>query len=223
MRTTLFVPTINEIIGMREIMPKINRDWVDEILVVDGNSTDGTFEYAQKMGYQVIQQKRKSLTGAYLDAVEAAAGDVLIAFSPDGNSVPEVIPQLVSKMKEGYDMVIASRYLPGAKSEDDDPITAFGNWMFTKMINVAFGAHYTDALIMYRAFKKELVALCSFDLSTLMGGIEPQMSILCAKRKMKVTEIPGDEPKRIGGIRKMNPLRNGIGISMLIVKERLMP
>ncbi len=219
MKTTLFIPTINEIIGMKEIMPKIKREWVDEILVVDGNSTDGTFEYAKANGYKVIRQKSKGLAGAYLDAAQVAAGDVFIAFSPDGNSVPEVIPQLVSKMKEGYDMVIASRYCGGAKSEDDDLVTTFGNWMLTKMINVAFGAHYTDSLIMYRAFKKELITMCSFNLATVMGGIEPQMSILCAKKKLKICEIPGDEPKRIGGVRKMNPLRNGSGILMLIVQE----
>jgi hypothetical protein len=61
-------------------------------------------------------------------------GDVVITFSPDGNSIAELIPELVNKMKEGYDMVIVSRYLNEAKSEDDDIITAFGNWLFTKTV-----------------------------------------------------------------------------------------
>lgn len=48
-------------------------------------------------------------------------------------------------MKEDYDMVIVSRYLDGAKSEDDDVITAFGNWLFTKTVNFLRGGHYTFA------------------------------------------------------------------------------
>ena len=55
-------------------------------------------------------------------------------FSPDGNSIPELIPNLISKMKEDHDMVIVSRYLDDAKSDDDDIITRFGNWLFTKTI-----------------------------------------------------------------------------------------
>ena len=56
-------------------------------------------------------------------------------------------------MKEGYDMVIASRYLDGAKSYDDTLLTGFGNWLFTKSINFFHGSKYTDAMVMFRAYK----------------------------------------------------------------------
>jgi hypothetical protein len=120
-------------------------------------------------------------------------------------------------MKEGYDMVIGSRYLNGAKSEDDDSVTAFGNWMFTAMINVCFGARYTDSLVMLRAFKRDIVNKLHIDVPR--AGMEPILSIRCAKEKLKVTEIPASEPKRIGGIRKMNPLLNGMDILRLIFAE----
>ena len=138
-------------------MPQIKREWVDEIIFVDCNSTDGTPEWLQAHGYRVITQKSRGLALAYWECFDAMSGDVIIVFTPDGNSMPETIPALVAKMKEGYDLVIASRYLGDAKSEDDDLITGFGNWMFTRMMNLLYGTRYTDVLVSYRAFKISLV------------------------------------------------------------------
>ncbi len=221
MKTTLLVPTLNEIEGMRIIMPRVRKEWVDEILVIDGGSTDDTVKYALEQGYRVLHQKSKGITLAYREAVPQAIGEIIIAFSPDGNSLPERIPELVRTMEKGYDMVIVSRYLNGAKSEDDDPVTALGNWMFTRAINLLFGGHYTDTLVMFRAFRKEIATSIPTDVPR--AGLEPLLSIRCAKYKMKVTEISGDEPKRIGGMRKMHPILNGLDIIKLMVRERLAP
>lgn len=221
MKVTLFVPTLNEIDGMRAMMPRVKKEWFDEILLLDAHSTDGTVEYAKSLGYRIVMQKSKGITNAYREALEVAEGDIVVAFSPDGNSLPEAIPTLIQKMKEGYDMVIASRYLPGAGSEDDDPVTAFGNWMFTLLINICFGGHYTDSLVMLRAFRKDIVQKLHIDVPR--AGMEPILSIRCAKQKLKITEIPAKEPKRIGGIRKMNPLLNGLDILRLIFAELVHP
>ncbi|MDA2925944.1 glycosyltransferase family 2 protein [Acidobacteria bacterium AH-259-G07] len=210
---------MNEIEGMKKIMPRIKKHWVDEILIIDGGSTDGTFEYAKSNpDYITVKQQSEGLTDSYWEALKVATGDIIITFSPDGNSVPERIPELISKMKEGYDMVVVSRYREAAKSEDDDMVTAFGNWMFTKMINILFGGHYTDTLVMFRAWKRDVLALCS-KIDAKRAGLEPHLSIQCAKRKLRVGEIAGDEPKRIGGVRKMSPLKNGWGVLVLIFKE----
>lgn len=198
MKVTLLIPTRNEIDGVKQIMPRIQRDWVDEILFVDANSTDGTLEYIKENGYKFIIQKKPGVLAAWWEGFEASAGDAIILFSPDGNSVPEVIPPLIEKMKEGYDMVIASRYKEGAKSYDDSRITAFGNRLFTGLINLLFGGKYTDALGMYKIFKKEL--LMKLDLDKNKNDIfEIILAIRAAKQKLKVAEIPGDEPMRVGG------------------------
>ncbi|HVZ12544.1 MAG TPA: glycosyltransferase family 2 protein [Patescibacteria group bacterium] len=216
-KITLFVPVLNEIEGMKAIMPRVKKEWVDEILVLDGGSTDGSLEYAKSKGYRVIKQKSKGITNASLEGTRAAKYDYIISFSPDGNSVPEAIPALVKKINEGYDMVIGSRYLKGATSEDDDRITAFGNFMFTQLINICFGGKYTDTLVMFRAYKKDIVRESQIDIPR--AGLEPLLSIRCAKKKLKVTEIPASEPRRIGGVRKMSPLFNGLAIFRLIFTE----
>lgn len=53
MKTTLLVMTLNEIIGMKAIMPEIDRSWCDQIIIVDGGSSDGTVEWARQNGYEV--------------------------------------------------------------------------------------------------------------------------------------------------------------------------
>jgi len=213
MTSTLLIPVLNEVEGMRVIMPKIQRDWVDQILFVDGGSTDGTVEYCKENGYNVIAQKNPGIRQAYIEALPLVRGDIVITFSPDGNSVPELLPDLIAKMKEGYDMVIVSRYLENARSADDDLLTGFGNWFFTKTVNLLHGGSYTDAMVIYRAYRTQLIRDLELDqdrwyrtpeviLRTLIGW-EPLLSARAARRGLRVGEIPGDEPVRIGGERKL--------------------
>ena len=230
MKTTLFVLTYNEIEGMKAIMPRIKKEWVDEIIIVDGGSTDGTLEYAKEQGYVTYVQKKKGIRHAYIEGIPLVKTDYIISFSPDGNSVPEAIPNLIKKIEEGNDMVIASRYLEHAKSHDDDFVTRFGNWLFTKLINVFHGSNYTDALVIYRIYKKSLFYELKMDTEESYNmekwffttmGIEPLLSIRCAKYKKKYTEIPEDEPKRIGGERKLQVIRWGAAYLIQIIKERI--
>ena len=229
MKVTLLIPTLNEIKGMKAIMPKIKSEWYDQLLIVDGQSKDGTIEYARQMGWPLVIQKKKGLRNAYMEALPYITGDVILYFSPDGNSIAELIPAAIDKMKEGYDMVIVSRYAKGAKSEDDDPITGFGNWLFTFLINLFHGGHYTDAMVMFRAHKKNLIYDLDLDKDSSYEkeerlfkthiSWEPLLSIRAAKRKLKVTDIPGDEPARIGGERKLQVLRWGAAYLFEILRE----
>jgi glycosyltransferase involved in cell wall biosynthesis len=230
MKVTLFVLTHNEIVGMKAIMPRIKKEWVDEIFVADVGSTDETLEYAKKQGYVTYVQKKKGIRHAYIEGFPLVKSDDIITFSPDGNSVPEAIPYLIEKIKEGYDMVIASRYLDHAKSHDDDFITRFGNWLFTKLINLFHKGTYTDAMVIYRIYRKSLFYELkldteeSYDMEKLfftIMGIEPLLSIRCAKYKKKYTEIPEDEPKRIGGERKLQIIRWGAAYLTQIIKEKI--
>jgi glycosyltransferase involved in cell wall biosynthesis len=226
----LVVPTLNEIAGMRVIMPRVSKEWFDQILVVDGGSTDGTLEYATENGYSVVRQKRRGMRNAYLDMLPHATGDVLITFSPDGNSIPELLPNLVSEMRKGYDMVIVSRYLGRARSHDDTRFTGFANMVFTRAIDAFFRARYTDAMVIFRAYRRELIHVLELDsdlayrLPEKVAGIqiswEMVMSIRCAKLKLKVGEIPGDEPPRIDGVKKVH-FRWGFGYVFQVLQELL--
>jgi glycosyltransferase involved in cell wall biosynthesis len=216
MKTTLLIPTLNEIDGMRKIMPRIKKRWVDEIIIVDGGSTDGTVEYSKKNNYFVFAPKVKGIVGQLNEAFKIAKGEIIILFSPDGNSIPENIPPLVKKMEEGYDMVIVSRRTEGAKSYDDDFFTRIGNFLFTKLVNLFFKAKYTDVLVIFRAFRKDIIKKINIDVKE---DIDLQLSIKCAKKKLRVADIPGDEPKRIGGKRKISIPKTGFELMIALFKE----
>jgi glycosyltransferase involved in cell wall biosynthesis len=219
MKKTLLIPTLNEIEGMKTIMPRVKDHWCEQVIVLDGGSTDGTVEWAEEHGYFVYIQQKKGFRHAYNEVLPYVKGDVIITFSPDGNCIPELIPQLIGKMEEGYDMVIVSRYLDGAGSADDDIITAFGNWLFTRTVNFLHAANYTDAMGIFRAYRKQIIydlelekdegyALAETLFRTKISW-EPLLSVRAAKRGLKIAEIPGDEPPRIGGKRKLKVLKWG--------------
>jgi glycosyltransferase involved in cell wall biosynthesis len=219
MKVALIAPTINEIAGLREIFPRLPKDVLDEIIVVDLNSTDGTVEYCKEHGYRVHHQQSRGYGAGILEALRETSADIIIEFPPDGSSLPEKIPDLLAKINEGYDVVVASRYRDGAKSYDDDMVTRLGNWLFTTMINVLFGAHYTDTLVGFRAYRHS--AHNRLALSTRGLSWTAQQSIQYAKAGLKVAEIGVDEPARIGGVRKMRPLKTGLEVLWVIVREFL--
>ncbi|MFH1153442.1 MAG: glycosyltransferase family 2 protein [Pseudomonadota bacterium] len=229
MKATLLVMTLNEIDGMKAVMPRIDKNWCQQIIVVDGGSTDGTVEWAIENGYRIYVQKQQGIRNAYMEIWPEVTGDIVITFSPDGNSIPELIPALIAEMAKGFDMVIVSRYLGNAKSYDDDLLTAFGNWLFTKTVNLLHGGRYTDAMVIYRAYRKQVVYELGLDrddayrlperLFRTKVSWEPLLSVRALKADLKLAEIPGDEPLRIGGERKLQVFRWGAAFYLQFIME----
>lgn len=232
MNVTLLMPVLNERESMEVVMPQIDRSWVHQILIADGGSTDGTIEYCQEHGYEHFVQKKPGIRQAYNEALPLITGDAVITFSPDGNCIPKDIPPLIKKFEEGgYDMVIASRYFDGAKSEDDDLITTFGNWIFTSTCNLLFRANYTDAMVIYRIYWKQMIYDLELDKDKWYSTFEklyftrlswePMLSARAAKRKYKIGEILGFEPARIAGVRKLQIIRWGLGYYSQFIRDWL--
>lgn len=214
----MIIPTKDEVIGIRSVLPSVKKEWANEWIIIDGDSKDGTVEEAEKLGFKIIQQKGKGLADAYREGVCIANSENVLFFSPDGNCEPENIVRLIQKMEEGqYDIVQISRNNYGGSSDDDTTITSFGNKMFTFLVNVFFGGHFTDALYGFKIIKKKFFEELNLDGQSLT--LEQQICIKACKLRLKICEIGGREPKRIGGEAKMKPLFTGYMLSKQIIKE----
>ncbi|MBV8731281.1 MAG: glycosyltransferase [Acidobacteriia bacterium] len=229
MTTTLLALTLNEIDGVKTILPQVDNTWFDQVLILDGGSNDGTIEWCREHGYEVYVQKKRGIRFAYLEALPLLKGDVILTISPDGNCPVAAIPSILDKMRHGFDLVIGSRYLDSAKSEDDDVVTGFGNWLFTRTVNLLHGGRYTDAMVIYRAFRRELIHELDLDKEEsyllperLFGTViswEPLMSVRAAKKRKRIGEVAVGEPPRIGGERKLQIWRWGAAYYFQFFRE----
>jgi len=217
MTVTLIAPTWNEIEAVRVVLPQIQREWVDEIIIVDGGSTDGTVEFCRDHGFRVHMQKGRGYGAALREAIAVSKGDYVIEFQPDGNSLPSMIPAMITKIEEGYDLVVGSRYVAGAKSYDDDRLTKVGNRIFTWLVNLLFRARYTDVLIGFRIFRRDAFETLAIDTNGLSWAI--LLPIRFARKGLRIAEIAADEPARIGGVRKMRPFKHGFEFLMIMLRE----
>ncbi len=187
--------------------------------------------WCKEKGYTVFRQKKRGGWDAYKELYQSGLikGNMVITMSPDGNCLPEAIPQLIDKMMyEGYDMVVASRYKDGAKSYDDSKLSGIVNRTLTEGINALCRTNYTDALGIFRAYKKELPHEFGLDkepnwylrqlmkMTTLVSW-EIALSMRCGKAKKRIGEVAADEPLRIDDNRSPRALhkRLGHGFSML--------
>ncbi len=84
--TTLLLPTLDEIEAVRVIVPQLRRDWVDEIIVVDGGSTDGTVEYLRAAGLRVHRQTVRGYGEGLLEAMRWPRG------TSSSSSIPTETP-----------------------------------------------------------------------------------------------------------------------------------
>ena len=137
MKISVIVPTYNEAENIKKLIPMIDsvlKDYDYEIIVVDDNSPDGTAEVAKKLAEQypvkvLIREKKKGLASAILYGFMNANGDVLGVIDADLQHPPELLGEMAKKIEDGYDIVIASRYVKGGGTEG----WSFHRWLISKV------------------------------------------------------------------------------------------
>ena len=166
MKVSVIFPTRNEEGCIGRVLREVPRQVVDEIIVIDGRSTDHTAEEAKaelRPTDKFVIQKGKGYGGAFREAFDIATGDVIIMMDADGSHDPKDIPAIVDKVERGYEYVMASRYAPGGRSDDDTFIRWFGNRFFTWLTNAVHSTRVTDSLYLYTAITRAEKGLVLLD------------------------------------------------------------
>lgn len=219
-KITVQIPTLNEEKCLEYAIKDIPRDIVDEILIIDGHSTDRTKEIAERMGCNfLLQPKKRGYGDAMKFGFKNATGDVIIDIDADGSYEPKDILRLLDKMQEGnYDMVLGSRYCSGARSDDDTFIRKSGNKIFTFLTNLLFGSHFTDSLFLFMAVKKD--KLLQLDLKSDDFALCIEIIVKAHQAGFKIAEIPCVERPRFADESRVNAFTDGLKIIWQMFKWR---
>ncbi|HEX9925196.1 MAG TPA: glycosyltransferase family 2 protein [Anaerolineae bacterium] len=203
MSRTLVILTLNEIDGVQALLPALPREEADEVLAVDGGSTDGTREFLQAQGIPIYGQDKRGRGEAFRVGVANSTGEHIVFFSPDGNEDPADIPKLFELLEAGADMAIASRFLPGAQNEEDDevlPLRKWANQGFTILANLIWNRGrpwISDTINGFRGIRRQ--AFERLAPKSLGYTIEYELTIGAMREGMQIVEKPTCEEKRIGG------------------------
>jgi glycosyltransferase involved in cell wall biosynthesis len=217
-KISIVIPTLNEGPNIKHVFSNIP-EFVDEIVVVDGNSTDGTREEIKKYreDARIIIEHRRGKGQALITGFENASGDIVVIMDADGSHDTKELPMLLEPVLDGYDVSHGSRLIPGGGSDDFTPFRRLGNKVFVSLVNYMYGSEYSDLCYGYRAFKKEAIEKMT---CTSKGfEIETEQSIRVTKAGLKVKEIPSFEARRMHGNSNLNTFRDGWKILDVIVKE----
>jgi glycosyltransferase involved in cell wall biosynthesis len=223
MTRTLIILTLNEIDGVRALIPALPPDLADETLAVDGGSTDGTRDFLLAHGIPVYEQTRRGRGEAFRVGAANSTGDHLVFFSPDGNEDPADIPRLFAALETGADIAIASRFLPGSRNEEDDvawPLRKWVNQAFTLLANLIWNRGrpwVSDTINGFRGIRRQ--AFDRLKLTSLGYTIEYEMTIGAMRSKMKIVEIPTLEGQRIGGQTKGASWPTGVNFLRFFLAE----
>lgn len=222
MKKSLILLTLNEVHGTRKILPTIKDDLADEIIVVDGGSTDGTVELFNERGFKVVSQEKRGRGEAFRVGVANTSGDLLIFFSPDGNEDVADIPKVFIELVRGADMVIASRFLPESRNEEDESVLPLRKWVnqvFSFLANKFWnkGPYVTDTINGFRGLTGQTWNRLAPQSTTFT--IEYELSIRAMKRGLKITEFPTAEGNRVGGESKVPSFRAGLIFLRLLWRE----
>jgi glycosyltransferase involved in cell wall biosynthesis len=231
-KIALVLTTLNEIEGMKVIFPQIDLKLFSQVLVLDGNSSDGTIEYCRSKNLDILIQSKRGFRNGMYEMCNVLAEenlDYIVTFSPDGNCDPATLEKFTASCDGNSELIIGSRYKDGATSDDDDFLTAAGNLFFTKLTNILFRTRLTDVFSIYRGFKPELIKkLCLEDEKSFAPiekvfrtriGWEPLMTFRAARMNVRIREVSVGEPARIGGQRKLQIFRWGGAFLCQLLRE----
>jgi glycosyltransferase involved in cell wall biosynthesis len=217
---SVVIPTLNEEANLPHVFARMPA-CVDELVIVDGHSTDDTVEVARALrpDARILLQSGKGKSNALACGFAAARGDIIVMIDADGSPDPAEIPDFVRPLLDGADFATGSRFMEGAGSVDITPLRGLGHRALCGMVNLLFGTRYTDISYNYNAFWR----YCLVHMHATLTGedeIEALMSVRVARAGFRVAEVPSMELERLYGEPTLSNWRYARWVFAAIVKER---
>ncbi|HEY0757049.1 MAG TPA: glycosyltransferase family 2 protein [Ktedonobacteraceae bacterium] len=217
---SVIIPTRNEAPNLRYVIPHLP-DFVNEVVLVDGHSTDSTIAEARRLrpDVRIIEQTGKGKGDAIKAGLACATGDIIVLLDADGSADPLEIPHFVNILLAGNDFAKGSRFLKGGGSHDITWLRRTGNYGLIWLVNILFNAHFTDLCYGYNVFWKHCTGLLAIDSDGF--EIETLINIRMHTAGLRIAEVPSVEYRRIHGASNLNAVKDGWRILKLIIQERV--
>ena len=203
-KISVIIPTLNEEKTLPEIIEGVKAH-ADEILVVDGHSSDSTRKVAQEMGIKVILDNKKGKGEALRHAIQFVNGDIIVFIDADGSHDPRDIPRLLEPiLNDGADHVSGSRLMGGSSELHggfDECFRLMGSSLITACINWKFKVKLSESQNGFRAIKTDVIK--RLGLRENITTIEQEMIIKTLKKGFRMAEVPTHEHKRKMGYSKI--------------------
>ncbi|MDP9865853.1 MULTISPECIES: glycosyltransferase family 2 protein [Streptosporangium] len=215
---SVVVPAMNEAENLPHVFATLPQ-WIDEIILVDGNSVDDTVAVARRLrpNVRIVTQTGKGKGDALAAGFAACTGDIIVMIDADGSTDGREIIHFVGALVTGADFVKGSRYAAGGGSDDLTFSRRAGNKVLTTLVNLIYGTRYSDLCYGYNAFwARHLKAL---DLDCEGFEVETLMNIRAAKAGLRVHEVPSHERCRIHGESNLRAVRDGLRVLRTIIRE----
>ena len=203
MRIALCLITWNEIDGCQHDIPLIDKEKFDEIYCIDGGSTDGTVEYLESQGITVYPQSAKGLNQACKDGCDHCHCDAFVFFHPKGSIPVEDTYKFRQFFEDGYEFVVGSRMMKGARNEEDDKLLKPRKWfvlclgLVAKILFKREGNTVWDTLHGFRGMTVDAFKRC--EITDMSPSIDIEMVCRSYKLHLRRIEFPTTERARIAG------------------------
>ncbi len=179
-----------------------------EVIVIDNNSTDKSFDIAKKSGAQVFKELHKGYGNALKRGFKEAKGEYIIMADADDTYDFYESKKIYKKLKTGYDFVMGDRYKKGKIEKGASPLShRIGAPILTFILNIFYGTSISDAHCGIRGIKKE--AYKKLDMQTEGMEFASEMVVKSSKLKLKISEVPITLSKRKGSEAKLSTFKDG--------------